>query len=240
MILDERILLSLPLRTIVPRTSVLSVDQTHCCGACMLRKVLRLSANPRALLKSVLALDDSPHAIALGIAIGVFVGLTPTVGIQTGLIIAVVFLTRRFFYFNASAAMAATYVSNPFTMLPMYYFWYRLGTWFVPGSMSFDELSLALEFDGVSGWWSSVCALGLEVGAPMMIGALLTAPIGVLIAYPAAFFLVKWTRRQTETEPLQTDQPSDERVDEAHASGMKQDSSSPPRTSSRPERIQNL
>ncbi len=186
----------------------------------MWRKVLKLSANPRVLLRSVLALDDAPHAIAMGVAIGIFVGLTPTVGIQTGLILGIVFLTRRFFYFNASAAMAATYISNPFTMLPMYYFWYQLGTWFVPGSMSFDELSAALQFDGLSGWWSSMCAVGIEVGGPMFIGSILTAPIGVLIAYPVSYLVVKWARRPS----LNGDTVAPDRVDTAHRQSNHNDS----------------
>lgn len=197
----------------------------------MWRKVIQLSSSPRVLLRSVLALDDPPHAIALGIAIGIFVGLTPTVGIQTGLILGIVFLTRRFFYFNASAAMAATYVSNPFTMLPMYYFWYQLGTWFVPGNMTFDELSSALQFDGLSGWWASMCAVGVEVGGPMFIGALLTAPIGVLFAYPISYYLVKWARKPALKDVATSD--SADRVDTAHRTTTATDSTTilhPPAT----------
>lgn len=186
----------------------------------MWRRVIQLSSSPRQLLSSVLALDDAPHAIALGVAIGIFVGLTPTVGIQTGLILGIVFITRRFFYFNASAAMAATYVSNPFTMLPMYYFWYHLGTWFVPGNMTFVELRAALQFDGIGGWWSSMCAVGIEVGGPMFIGALLTAPIGVLIAYPVSYFVVKWARRPSTSGCNE----SQDRLDTAHRQSTHSDS----------------
>lgn len=205
----------------------------------MWRKVLKTSAHPRALLKSVLALDDSPHAIALGVAIGVFVGLTPTVGVQTVLILGVVFLTRRFFYFNASAAMAATYISNPFTMLPMYYFWYKLGTWFVPGSMSFEELSTALQFDGLGGWWDSMCALGVEVGAPMFIGALLTAPLGVIIAYPITYFLVKWARTPPSAGiPAQEESP-DERANDSHPKSQIPEGSASKRVPTASARVQN-
>ncbi|MEZ6129298.1 MAG: DUF2062 domain-containing protein [Planctomycetaceae bacterium] len=175
----------------------------------MLRKVLKLSASPRVLLRSVLALDDAPHPIALGVAIGVFVGLTPTVGIQTVLILALVVLCRPFFYFNGSAAMAATYVSNPFTMVPLYYFWYRLGSWFVPGRISFEDFTAALQFDGLAGWWTTVCNLGVQVGVPTLIGGLLTAPFGVAIAYPAAYFLVKWARTPSRQPVAVADDDND-------------------------------
>jgi len=205
----------------------------------MWRKVLKLSSNPRALLRSILALDDSPHCIALGVSIGIFVGLTPTVGIQTAVILGVVFLTRRFFYFNASAAMAATYISNPFTMLPLYYCWYCLGTWFFPGSMPFEEFREAMQFDGLTGWWEAMRTVGVEVGGPMFLGALLTAPFGVLIAYPTTYFLTKWSRQKSDSEPVEGD-CSDERVDDAHSKSQK----SEPRTANRPgksvQSVQNL
>ena len=150
--------------------------------------------SPRVLLRSILALDDSPHAIALGASIGIFVGLTPSVGMQTILILAVVFVTRPFFYFNGTAAMATTYISNPLTMAPLYYFWYRLGAWFFPGYSKNIDFSPLLQFEGLSGWWASTCELAVQVGLPMLTGALLTAPFGAAVAYPLTHFLVRWFR----------------------------------------------
>ena len=184
----------------------------------MWRQVLKLSASPRVLLRSVLALDDSPHAIALGAAIGIFVGLTPSVGVQTIVIVALVFLTRRFFYFNVTAAMLSTYISNPLTMVPLYYFWYRLGTWFVPGNATVDQFEAILNFEGLAGWWQATCSLAVQVGVPMAIGSMLVAPVGALIAYPLTRCLVRWFRRTSSDDSA--DQGSSgtigERVDESH------------------------
>jgi len=157
----------------------------------MLRKVFQRSAHPRQLLRSVLALNDSPHAVALGVAVGIFVGLTPTVGVQTVLILALAFLSRKVCYFNGAAAMASTYVSNPFTMLPLYYFWYQLGMWFFPGSSATIDLAPLTEFNGIAGWWNAMCDLGLNVGVPMFVGALITAPFGAVGAYAATYFALK-------------------------------------------------
>lgn len=166
----------------------------------MWKKLVQITAGPRTVLRNVLALNDSPHAIALGVAIGVFVGLTPTVGVQTILILGLVVATRKFMYFNATAAMASTYISNPITMVPMYYGWYRIGAWFSSGSMTAAEFENLLQFDGLAGWWEAMCALGSQVALPMCVGALLTAPIGVAIAYPATYLLVKWIRGQKPPE----------------------------------------
>ncbi|MCA9085647.1 MAG: DUF2062 domain-containing protein [Planctomycetaceae bacterium] len=184
----------------------------------MLRQILKLSASPRVLLRSVLALDDSPHAIALGTAIGIFVGLTPSVGIQTVLIVALVVLTRRFFYFNGTAAMLSTYISNPLTMVPLYYFWYRLGALFVPANATIEQFRAILDFEGFAGWWHSTCTLAVQVGVPMMIGSLIVAPIGAAIAYPATRCLVSWFRQapsNNSTPGLPSSSGS--RVDGSHA-----------------------
>jgi len=157
--------------------------------------------SPRVLLRSVLALDDCPHSIALGTSIGIFVGLTPSVGIQTILILAIVFLTRPFFYFNGTAAMASTYISNPLTMAPLYYFWYRLGAWFFPGYSADVNFTPLLQFEGLSGWWNATCGLAVQVGLPMLTGALLTAPIGAAIAYPLTHLLVRWFQNHDHSQP---------------------------------------
>ncbi|MCP4171850.1 MAG: DUF2062 domain-containing protein [Fuerstiella sp.] len=184
----------------------------------MWRQVLKLSASPRILLRSVLALDDSPHSIALGTSIGIFVGLTPSVGIQTILIVALALIFRRLVYFNVTAAMLSTYVSNPLTTVPMYYFWYRLGTWFVPGNATVDQFEAILDFEGLAGWWQATCSLAVQVGMPMLIGSLLIAPIGSVIAYPLTRYLVRWFRR-TNTHDSGDQGSSNSvggRVDEAH------------------------
>ncbi len=167
----------------------------------MWARVLKLSASPRKLLRSVLALDDSPHAIALGVAIGMFFGMTPTVGIQTLFILAFLAITRRFFYFNTAAAMAATYVSNPITMVPLYYFWYRLGALFVGGQATMEQVESVLEFDGLAGWWESVCTIGAEVGIPILVGAAITAPICAALSYPACYSMIVWVRSGSDQGP---------------------------------------
>jgi hypothetical protein len=46
----------------------------------------------KAIYGKFLMLDDTPHRIALGIAIGVFVAWTPTVGVQMLAVIPIAFL----------------------------------------------------------------------------------------------------------------------------------------------------
>lgn len=85
-------------------------------------------SDPRQWLRAMLMLDDSSHRIALGAAIGMFIAMTPTVGIQMLLVLLLAVATRRWFRFNKVAALLMVYVSNPLTVVPIYWFSYKVGT----------------------------------------------------------------------------------------------------------------
>ncbi len=71
----------------------------------------------------LLRLRDSPEAIARGAAVGVFWGFFPFFGLQTLLSVVVATLVRG----NRWVAMVATWVSNPFTYVPIYGFNFHVG-----------------------------------------------------------------------------------------------------------------
>ena len=75
------------------------------------------------LVKPIFEIKDSPHSIALGLAVGLWISLTPTVGIQMTLALIVCTLLRA----NVLIAVAMCWVSNPITFVPMYYGYYRFG-----------------------------------------------------------------------------------------------------------------
>ena len=63
------------------------------------------------------------RTVARGIAVGVFVGLTPTVGIQTILMLIGCVAIRG----NFPAAFVVSWVSNPITLAPLYFGFNELG-----------------------------------------------------------------------------------------------------------------
>ena len=72
----------------------------------------------------VLRQKGTPRQRALGLAIGVFCGCFPFFGFQTFLGIAL----ASFFRANPLLAILGTWVSNPFTYLPLFWFNYHVGS----------------------------------------------------------------------------------------------------------------
>lgn len=142
-------------------------------------------------MHTILQLDDTPHSVALGTAIGMFVGLTPTGGIQMFLVLLVAFFSRPFFYFNRPAALITVYVSNPLTAVPIYYFMYWVGTFFIPGEATSEDFAQVLKYESFASWWESLKSLCLEIGAPLLIGTAIVATIAGLLTYPLMYWLVQ-------------------------------------------------
>ena len=150
-----------------------------------------LLPSPRALLRTILKLDDSPHHVALGTAIGMFIGLTPTVGVQMICVITLAFLTRKLFAFNRLAALLTVYVTNPITTLPIYWFNYEVGRLFVDGHMTYDAFVAVFEYNSLTTWWDAVCGLFVKIGAPLIVGSLVVATIVSIPTYPFMLWFVK-------------------------------------------------
>lgn len=71
----------------------------------------------------ILHADDPPHRLALGIAVGMFVTFTPLIGFQMMLSVFLAWLLRA----NKLVGIPLVWISNPFTIIPIYYPCYQLG-----------------------------------------------------------------------------------------------------------------
>lgn len=161
-------------------------------------------SDPRQWLRALLMLDDQPHYIALGAAIGMFVGLTPTVGMQMALVLLIWTIVRPLFRFNKMAAVMAVYVSNPLTVVPLYWFNYRVGTLYFPSTITRKEFVAIFQYDSLPEWWESLKMLFVDVGVPLIAGSLVVATIGGLITYPVVLRLFTRLRNQEARERQRT------------------------------------
>ena len=162
---------------------------------------LKWWSGPREILRYILGLDDTHHSIALGTTIGMFIGMTPTVGIQMIIVMIVAFLTKPFFHFNRVAALITVYISNPLTMVPIYYLDYKVGTLFFESDYTLEHFERILHYESFAGWWETIVDLFVGVGMPLIVGSFVVATVCSLATYPSMRFLLKRFHRRKSFAP---------------------------------------
>jgi len=85
----------------------------------------RTSPRLRAWLHQSGCFRFQRELVARGVALGLLVGLTPTAGFQTALMLAGCLLIRG----NFPAAFAVSWISNPLTWPPLYWLFHEIGQW---------------------------------------------------------------------------------------------------------------
>lgn len=89
-----------------------------------------------------LRLRGEPKYLAKGVALGVFIGITPTIPLHTMLILALAIILRTS---KVSALLAAWVVSNPLTFFAQYYFSWWIGKLLFPGNLSWEKIKIILQ-----------------------------------------------------------------------------------------------
>jgi uncharacterized protein len=116
--------------------------------------------------------------VALGVTVGTFVGFMPFFGLQIVVSLLLCFMLRV----NVTAAVLATFISNPVTGPGILYAQYRIGKWL--SSYIWNPLEPA-ELEKLTG----VIKLWVVNGKPLMIGAVVTGVVASLVAYPLTLLL---------------------------------------------------
>ncbi|MGM0554067.1 MAG: DUF2062 domain-containing protein [Pseudomonadota bacterium] len=143
-----------------------------------------LGRHPRlhAGLHAAGSMKSGPEAMARGVAIGLFIGLTPTVGFQTVLMIILCIALAGHF----PTAFVASLVSNPFTTAPLYWGFHKLG------EAVFRQLPLVAHDAGA--WYLQ--GIGDEVTFTLLGSLLIATPAG-LGGYTLAHLLHRaWQARR--------------------------------------------
>ncbi len=148
-----------------------------------------MSWSPRYWAHRLLTLKATPNSIAIGAAIGIFIAFTPTIGIQSVIAAIVAFIVRV----SKPAAIIPVWISNPFTMVPIFAFTYWVGAWFWPGQ-TISDLPAVLHaiLDNPETTFlqqtREMLNLGGALFGPLWIGGILVGAVAGAITYP----IVKW------------------------------------------------
>jgi len=133
-------------------------------------------------------LKGHPRVLARGVAIGTFIGITPTIPFHTILALLLAFILRGS---KVAALLSTIIVSNPVTLLPQYYISWQVGNLLTPGKHSWEEVSSLIEsvIDG-GRFGETLAALG-EIGIDSLM-ILLGGGIIVALPFTVAFYFLSY------------------------------------------------
>ncbi len=138
----------------------------------------------REKFRQILVIKESPRLLALSFATGIFIGMSPLLGIHTLLGLAVAWKFRL----NKLVTLLGVYITNPWTIIPIYSF----GTWV--GAKLLGIHKVLPEVD-----WSSVTFLDImekcrRLVLPFIVGNTVMGLVAAFIGYWVIYTAVKRTR----------------------------------------------
>jgi uncharacterized protein (DUF2062 family) len=164
----------------------------------------------------VLHVDDSPHRIAMGVALGLFTAYLPPLMFHIILVLSLASILRA----NKFVALTFIWASNPFTFIPIYYPNYLLGrsilSWLRPEqrlaaseiAAMFENFTFGKIVTGISTpqFWSQLGSLTVQVGLEMTIGGIIIGGAVAVASYFGTRTLVQWYRAKHPHRHIQNQQ----------------------------------
>jgi uncharacterized protein (DUF2062 family) len=134
-------------------------------------------------------LKGDPYTLARGIAVGTFIGITPTIPFHTILALALALVFRG----SKVAAVLATFVvSNPITFLPQYYLSWQIGNRLLPGKHSWEDVSELINLIVNSAKLNEILAAFSHVSVNSL-SVLIGGGIVLAIPFTAVFYYLSLT-----------------------------------------------
>ena len=130
--------------------------------------------NIREFTERVKKLHGDPHYVAMGMAIGVFISITPTIPFHTIIAVALAFIFRG----SKAAAALGVWFCNPLTAPLFYWGSYKAGMLFMGNQGPFN-----VKFESIL----ELIKLGADVTMAMIMGGVI---LGILPGI-AAYFLTR-------------------------------------------------
>ena len=150
----------------------------------------RLCRLIKYLYYKFLRTEGSSHSIALAVAIGLFVGCVIPIGIWVQTAISIVLAIK--FKTNPGITFAATWISNPYSVIFLYPAFCYVGSRIIGTNLTFCQmktciLSVIHDFS-----WDAFWGLGSDLALSYIIGALI---FGVIMAGCGYFFTYKFIKK---------------------------------------------
>lgn len=140
-------------------------------------------------IRKIMGIEDRPHSVALGVAIGLLFGITPLFGIKMPLAVALSFITRG----NIVATLIVVGLADILVpaMAFVYYFEYKIGCFIFNTASHYASWDL-IDEHGMMPTWVRVMRKGL----PLFAGSLILGAVVAVPAYGSVRFLLEKIRRK--------------------------------------------
>jgi len=134
----------------------------------------------RDKLRQVIGIKDSPRKIALSFGIGVFLGMSPLLGLHTILGIVLAWGLRL----NKFVTIVGVYVTNPWTIVPIYTF----ATWLGARLLGMDHILPEIDWHNIG---IPELIRDLEpILPPFIVGTIFLGLTGGLLGYVIIYYAV--------------------------------------------------
>ncbi len=135
----------------------------------------------RDKIKLVLEVRDTPHRISIAFAAGIFIGMSPLFGIHTllGLLVAYVFRL------NKLATIVGVYITNPWTIIPIYTF----STWVGAECLGMNRILPDIDWRNIT--FSVLINDFRPLLMPFLVGTAIMSVLSSVISYFVIYHLVK-------------------------------------------------
>lgn len=140
------------------------------------------------LLKEVIHVDDTPHRIGLGCAIGIFVAFTPTIPFQMVLTIFLSWIFRA----NKVVGLPAVWITNPATVIPIYLPQYALGCLILGIPVDNVDFSvLTADYGSTMAYANAAWDLMADIFWPLWVGSTIVSTIFGIVTYYVTIWAVR-------------------------------------------------
>lgn len=164
---------------------------------------MNITRTGKYYLLKLLRLRGTPHTIALGAAIGIFIGITPTIPFHTAAILAITILTRSSFIAGFTTSVV---VCNPLTYVPLYFLSLVIGNILTPYHLSWDRIKQVLDVilsdAALQTRINATLSLGYEAVTVMLVGGIVLAMPFAIASYYLFHYLVISFRRKRRAKHI--------------------------------------
>jgi len=148
-------------------------------------------------------LQGSPYSLAMGLALGSSIAITPTLPLHTVMIVSSTLLLRA----NTIAALLiATVISNPLTFILQYWLAWRIGDFFFPDRLSWLRLKTVLTTlmdQGIIDSLHTLSKLSMDAMLVLLTGGMILAiPLGLLTYFVSYDFFYKLRQKRQQKHLL--------------------------------------